>query len=553
MVFRTVIIGAGPAGLTAAYGLAKQGERARRKELAEQKGLAEQGQPARSSAPSTTQSSSQTATAPSKEWAGPVHQAIVLEQSRHVGGRSRYETYQGYTFDLGAHRFTTQIPDVQALWEELLTSDLISVAGLSRIVYRDRFFDYPPAFTNALKQIGPIDTVLGAISYLAAQVQAQLFPPLDTNTAEKTAKHWLVSHFGSHLYHLFFESYVQKILGIPATEVHSDWVDSHLVEKSLPNTMAAALSRSSGTASTVFSYPLLGPGMLWERCRTRIEMLGSKVHTRAKVVHIERTGDRIDRVIVQQQAIQRQAVQKQRIQTQASRSTAKPNPLAPNTPARREITLSVIEADQFISSLPLADLIARLDPPAPPLVRTAARQLKHRSSIMVPLIIPAAELFPDATLYIHDPNLHVGRIQNFKNWSAAMVPEQDKTCLGLEYFCTEGDHLWRMRDDELVRLACQELVALELVLDTSWAENSATAATVIRQPKSHPLLTQDYYKPLAIVQDYLSTFENLQTVGNDGLHCDRTHDHSAFSGLLAARHIIENQSQSLSVRKRMVV
>lgn len=523
MVFRTVIIGAGPAGLTAAYELAKQ------------------GQPKRSSVQPKKQLIQTTTTdlskEPAKERTGLGHQAIVLEQSRYVGGRSRYETYQGCTIDLGAHRFTTQIPDIQALWQEFLAGDLVSVAGLSRIIYRHRFFDYPLAFTNALKQIGPIDTALGTISYLAAQLQAQLAPPLDTDTVETTAKDWIVKHFGRHLYHLFFESYIQKILGIPATQVHSDWVENHLTGSSLPKAMSAALSCSSGKASTVFSYPLLGPGMLWERCRTRIEMLGSKVHTRAKVVQIERTGDRIDRVIVQ---------------TQIKSSTVKNNRLA-----SREITLSVIEGDQFISSLPLIDLIAQLDPPAPPLVRTAAKQLKYRSTITVPLILPAAELFPDTTLYIHEPDLKVGRIQNFKNWSESMVPDRDKTCLGLEYFCTEDDALWCMSDSDLIRLASQELVDLGLVSDTSCIENSTVAGTVagtvIRQAKTHALLTQDYYKPLAIVQDYLSNFENLQAVGNGGLHCDRKHDHSAFSGLLAAHRILDKQSQTQPIGKRMYV
>ncbi|MEO1447345.1 MAG: NAD(P)-binding protein, partial [Cyanobacteria bacterium J06635_11] len=249
----TVVIGAGPAGLAATYELTKQ------------------------------------------------NQAVtLLEQSDKVGGRSRYESDQGYTFDLGSHPFTTSIEAVRLLWKDLIPDDMVRVSAPAHIVYRHRFFDYPLSLTNALKHIGPIDSSRSTLSYLAAQVKSALNPAESVETAEG----WLQKRFGSHLYNLFFEPYLKKILGLSGSQVHSDWVATRLPGESLPRTMARALtcqsSTSSGSASqTAFAYPVLGPGMLWERCRTRIELAGGNVCMRSRVVQIERTGQRIDRVVVE--------------------------------------------------------------------------------------------------------------------------------------------------------------------------------------------------------------------------------------------------------------
>ncbi|MEM9089754.1 MAG: FAD-dependent oxidoreductase [Cyanobacteria bacterium P01_F01_bin.53] len=492
----TVVIGAGPAGLAAAYELTKQ------------------------------------------------NQAVtLLEQSDKVGGRSRYESDQGYTFDLGGHPFTTSIEAVRLLWNDLIPDDRVRVSAPARIVYRHRFFDYPLSLTNALKHIGPFDGTQSTLSYLAAQVQSVLNPTESVETAEG----WLQKRFGSHLYSLFFGPYLQKVLGLLGSQVHSDWVATRLPGESLPRTMGRALtcqsSASSGHASsgssskTAFDYPVLGPGMLWERCRTRIELAGGNVRVRSRVVQIERTGQRIDRVIVEK-TTGRAPVAPDSGQQIAGQQIAGQGMAEQGMAEQQQVSLSSLSGDQFISSLPLVDLILQLDPPAPPAIRRAAERLKYRALISVPILLDNASLFPSRCLYIHSPEYKVARIQNFKNWSAAMVPDASKTCLGMEYFCSEGDDLWARSNAELIHLASEELVELGLVPDRS----SIQWGKVLRVPKAYPLYDDEYYKPLAMVQDYLEGFENLQTVGCTGLHRDLKHDFSTLTGLLAAQNILTGQS-----------
>jgi protoporphyrinogen oxidase len=188
--------------------------------------------------------------------------------------------------------------------------------------------------------------------------------------------------------------------------------------------------------------------------------------------------------------------------------------------------------DYLISSMPVTALVQRLDPPPPPEVLAAASSLSYRAFIIVPLIIDRNDLFPDNWIYIHSPEVKVGRIQNFKNWSPAMVPDPEKTCLGMEYFCDEGDELWNMADTELLDLATKEVAALGLASVTEVEDG-----VVIRQPKAYPVYDRDYRQHLQVIQDYLDTFENLQTTGRNGMHRYNNQDHSMLTGLLAVRNL----------------
>lgn len=190
-----------------------------------------------------------------------------------------------------------------------------------------------------------------------------------------------------------------------------------------------------------------------------------------------------------------------------------------------------ITGEHFISSLPITALLRRLDPPAPSDVLEAASALKYRDFFIVSLMINQTDLFPDNWLYIHSPDFKVGRIQNFKNWSPAMVPDPSKTSLGMEYFCSVGDRLWSLSDQELIELASREIVELGFIEKQSLVEDGV----VIRQRKAYPVYDSDYQEHLKVLQDYLQTFENLQTVGRNGMHRYNNQDHSMVTPMLAVR------------------
>lgn len=248
-----------------------------------------------------------------------------------------------------------------------------------------------------------------------------------------------------------------------------------------------------------FDYPVLGPGMMWERCQEILEEQGSDVHLHTTVTRIERQGTRIKSITAKQ--------------------------------GDRLIQLS---GEHFVSTMPVTALLHRLDPQPPEHVMEAARGLKYRDFLIVSLIVNRDHLFPGNWIYIHSPEFKVGRIQNFKNWSAAMVPEAGKTCLGMEYFCSEGDPLWEMSDEDLIKLAGKEAIALQIGVQPGDIEDGV----VIRQRKAYPVYDGEYRKHLQVIQDYLETFENLQTVGRNGMHRYNNQDHSMLTGMLAAKNIM---------------
>lgn len=449
MNYPVVIIGGGPAGLTAAYELTKQNVR-----------------------------------------------PIVLEQSDQVGGISRTETYKGYRFDIGGHRFFTKVGEVDRLWHEILGDGFIKVPRLSRIYYQGQFYDYPLSLWNTLFNLGIGTSAVILLSYLKAKIKAKL------RTVEpETFEEWVSDRFGVRLYRIFFKTYTEKVWGIPCHKIRADWAAQRIQGMSLKRAVINALFKTQNAKSLIkeFNYPLLGPGMMWDRCQELIEQKGGTVSLNTRVTRIEREGTRIKQITVQQ----------------GNRETH-------------------IRAEHFISSMPVSALLNRLDPPPPVEVLEAARGLKYRDFLIVSLIIDRDRLFPDNWIYIHSPEFKVGRIQNFKNWSPMMVPDASKTCLGMEYFCSQGDDLWEKSDQELIELASQEAAALGIGVQIGDIEDG----TVIRQLKAYPVYDGEYRQHLQVIQDYLETFENLQTIGRNGMHRYNNQDHSMLTAILAVKNLL---------------
>ncbi|NET30812.1 MAG: NAD(P)/FAD-dependent oxidoreductase [Cyanothece sp. SIO1E1] len=423
--------------------------------------------------------------------------SVVLEKADKVGGISRTETYKGYRFDIGGHRFFTKVDEVRALWNEILAHDLIQVPRLSRIYYDGKFYDYPISLFKTLMNLGLGHSVLILISYLKAKLRKRLNPDLK----EETFEEWVINCFGERLYHIFFKTYTEKVWGIPCSQIRADWAAQRIQHMSLKRAVLNAVfgGQKAKSLITKFDYPRLGPGMMWERCQELLEAKGSSVQLNTEVVRVERQGTHITKVVVKQ--------------------------------GDRSFELT---GDHFINSMPVSALVHRLDPLPPDEILAAARGLKYRDFLIVPLIIHRDHLFPDNWLYIHSPEFRVGRIQNFKNWSPAMVPDASKTCLGMEYFCSQGDDLWEMPDSKLIQLAAQEIIKLNLGVKPDDIEDGC----VIRQHKAYPVYDGEYRQHLQVLQDYLETFENLQTVGRNGMHRYNNQDHSMLTAILAAKNIV---------------
>ncbi len=448
-----VVIGGGPAGLTAAYELQKRSGR---------------------------------------------HKPRVYEASDMVGGISRTESNNGYRFDIGGHRFFTKVKEVEDMWHEVLKDDFITVPRLSRIYYREKFFDYPLKLTNALVNIGPYESMRILLSYFKWQVRPYKM--------EESFEEWVINRFGGRLYMHFFRSYTQKVWGISPKEIRADWAAQRIKNLSLFKAVWNAISGANDTTSLIeeFQYPRLGPGMMWERTAELVEAQGGEVHLRSEVVRVNRKGSRVTSIDVKHW----------------------------HEDGRAPVTERV-EGEHFINTMALRDLIHAFDPPPPPEVVAAADKLRYRDFLIVTLVLDHADPFRDNWIYIHSPKVKVGRIQNFRAWSKEMLPDQNTASIGMEYFCQEGDGLWTMTDEDLRALASKELEQLGLA-----KASDVIGAAIIRQPKAYPVYDGEYRAALDVLEEWLLSLENFQTVGRNGLHRYNNQDHSMLSAMYAARNVL---------------
>jgi protoporphyrinogen oxidase len=448
-----VIIGAGPAGLTAAYVLSKAGV-----------------------------------------------QSIVLEKDQMVGGIARTVNYKGYYFDIGGHRFFTKVESVEKIWKEVLAENLLRRNRLSRIYYNKKFFYYPLRPLNALLGLGIWNSILIFFSYLTSQ----LFPSKE----EETFEQWVSNRFGKRLFRIFFKTYTEKVWGIPCKEISADWAGQRVKGLSLITALKNAILKNHGsqkdkkkvikTLIDEFDYPKFGPGMMWQAMVESIKKNGSQVCLGKGVEGIRWSGNKVEALEVKQNG-----------------------------------QIELIHSTDFISSMPIREALQKFKPKVPKEVLEAGNNLKYRDFLTVALIINKPTIFPDTWVYIHDPEVKVGRIQNFKNWSPFMVPDSNKTCLGLEYFCFEGDDLWNTPDDKLIELGKKELESLGLV-----NKNDVEDGTVVRMPKAYPIYDSTYQKSLDVVRQFLNSFDNFQLVGRNGMHKYNNQDHSMLTAMLSAENIL---------------
>ena len=426
---------------------------------------------------------------------------VVEADDIHVGGISRTEQYKGFRFDIGGHRFFTKSDDVRKLWHEILPEDQwLRVQRMSRIFYRGRFFDYPLKAGDALRKLGIVESVLCVLSYL----RAKAFPRKQVTNFED----WIVNHFGVRLYRIFFKTYTEKVWGRPCTEISADWAAQRIkglsllaaIRNALPRRAVGADDTVIKTLIEVFEYPREGPGQMWQYAAAQVEAAGNPVMMGTRVVEVHHADGQVTGVVTE------------------------------DAHGRRRI-----DGSDYVATIPLGELVTIMDPVAPAEVMTAARALEYRDYLTVVLVVDRAEVFPDNWIYIHEPDVALGRIQNYKNWSPYMVPDQSQTALGLEYFTTRGDQdLWEMDDEALIALGIRESSSIGLV-DASEVRDG----TVVRMPKAYPVYDEHYKANVATVREWLDEVAgNLQTVGRNGMHKYNNQDHSMLAALLAARNVL---------------
>ena len=311
----------------------------------------------------------------------------------------------------------------------------------------------------------------------------------------ETFEQWVCARFGRRLYELFFAAYTEKVWGVPGSEIRAEWAAQRIRTLSFWRVVRAALLKDGGDVHSLieqFHYPRLGPGQMWEAMSAEIVGAGGELRLGARVSRLELRDGRV---------------------------------VAVHGGGER------VECENVISSLPLRDVVAIADPPAPQHVRAAASGLRYRDFLTVALVVRGDDLFPDNWIYIHDPDVRVGRIQNFRAWSEAMVPDAARTCVGLEYFCFENDELWNATDDELIAQATRELERIGLA-----PASRVESGYVVRVPKAYPIYDAEYDERVRTVREWLDGIENLQQIGRNGLHRYNNSDHSMLTALRAVEN-----------------
>ena len=447
-----VIIGAGPAGLTAAFELTRAGR-----------------------------------------------SVSVLEKDGIVGGISRTEVYKGYRYDIGGHRFFSKSKLVNDWWEAMLSDELLTRPRLSRIFFAGKFFDYPLRAMNAVFGLGILEATRCVVSYALARC----FPIAE----ERHFEHWVSNRFGKRLYSIFFKTYTEKVWGIPCTELSADWAAQRIKNLNLFVAIRNAMignfrNRGEVVTSLIeeFKYPRLGPGQMWERVAEHLEVAGAPVRMQQRVTRVRHGDGQVQAVFALDE-----------------------------TGVEREF-----RGASFLSTMPLGELLRAFEPAPPQEVLDAANALRYRDFLTVGLIIDQPARFDDNWIYIHSPDVKVGRIQNFAAWSPHMVPDEGRSSLGLEYFVQEGDELWSASDEVLIARATREMHQLGLV-----APEKVVDGCVIRMPKAYPVYDDHYGDHVATMRSYLEqAAPNMQLLGRNGQHRYNNQDHSMLTAIYAVRNIL---------------
>ena len=450
---KIAVVGAGPAGLTAAYKIAQSG-----------------------------------------------HDVTLFEASGAVGGMAKSFDLWGQIVDLGPHRFFSSDPRVNGLWLDVIGHDYSMISRLTRIYYRKTFFDYPLKAFNALKGLGVLEATLCVFSY----GKSRLFPEKDESTFEA----WVSNRFGKRLFGIFFKSYSEKLWGISCKELDADFAAQRIKKLSLYEAIKSAVFGGGSKHKTLvdeFAYPNQGAGAVYDKMAEKYMYLGGKLLLNTPVQAITTAEDSCDG-------------------------------------ERTKVILedgTIFEFDHVISSMPITQLIERMD--APKEIKVCARNLKFRNTLLVFLKVDSSmSPFPDQWIYVHSPDLDTGRITNFRIWVPSINRGQKETILCLEYWCYDEDNVWRSAPEQLIEKAISEAYRTKLVPNGSISDGK-----VIKVPKCYPVYETGYRNNLDPVESFLSTKNGLSVIGRYGAFKYNNQDHSILMGLLAADNIVNGSQHNL--------
>ena len=473
---------------------------------------------------------------------------IVIEAGTQAGGLSRTICYKGNRMDIGGHRFFSKSDRVMQWWLDLMpveagatrdgelryqgqqrslpiggsanpaTDDLVMLVRQrkSRIYFMRRFFDYPIRLTpDTLQKMGPLHTLKAGVSYMCSAL-----PP---RRDERTLEDFLINRFGRELYETFFRSYTEKVWGVPCTEISAEWgaqrikglslrgVVTHFLAKAFNGNTRNDIAQKQTQTSLIekFLYPKLGPGQLWEHAADLVCRDGGEIHY----------GIQIDRICADMGRV----VSVEGVDA-----------------AGRRVSFA---GDYFFSTMPVRELIRALSSPVPSEVREVSEGLVYRDFITVGLLVsrlkltePDGSLLKDNWIYVQEPDVLVGRLQIFNNWSPWLVGDEEKIWIGLEYFCNDTDAIWKLSDEKMTRLAASEIAKIGII-----NPEDVEDAHVVRVPKTYPAYFGTYDR-FDVIRKYVDQFENLYLIGRNGMHKYNNQDHSMLTAMTAVENIVNGIS-----------
>ncbi len=412
----------------------------------------------------------------------------LIEQNQHVGGLCTSIDHEGFVLDLGPHFFTHEAPPpVVALWREVLGDEYLSFPNVTRMYWRGRFFDYPPAPTRILRSLGPAESLRIAASYFEAQLRSGTH----RNYAEQS-----VARFGAYFHQQCVAPYIEKLWGVPCEQISAEWQPGRVYGTSV----VALLQRwLQPQPPSLVHYPKYGTRQLYQGIADKIRSAGGTIQLGAQVKKIRHEAGVVHTVEV----------------------------------GFGDQVHEYPAGQGLISSIPLPVLLRILEPAAPDSVVQASERLRLRSTVLVYLVLDGDQLFPDQCLYVMDPNLPVGRIANFANWSPFTRPNRN-SAVCCEFWCNQGDATWGAPENELVRKAYQSLVTMGVA-----GGARVVSHHVLRAPKTHPLKELNHAATMAEISGYLSGLRNLQVVGRYGSFRYQDMHVSLLAGIEGAEAVLQ--------------
>lgn len=469
---------------------------------------------------------------------------IVLESSHTVGGLSRTVVYNGNRMDIGGHRFFSKSDRVMQWWLDMMPIEggadepgclaykgrlreippshevadpriqdrvMLVRPRKSRIYFRRRFFDYPIQLTTAtIFKMGILRTVRCGFSYL--------WSALRPRRPERTLEDFLINRFGKQLYLMFYKSYSEKVWGVPCSEISAEWgaqrvkglslksVAMHYLKGIVRSRDSESVAQRKSETSLIekFLYPKLGPGQLWEHVADLIRQQGGEIHFGVSVDRIHADGDKI--------------VSVEAVNESGERVT--------------------YFGDYFLSTMPIRNLVSAMDN-VPTQVSAVSEALRYRDFIVVGLLVKKLAVtesdgapLKDNWIYIQEPGVKAGRLQIFNNWSPWLVSRPDRAWIGLEYFCNESDPIWRLSDNAMAALAAEEAARIGII-----RAEDVEDVHVERVPKAYPAYTGSYSQ-FDVIRNFTDSFANLFLVGRNGMHKYNNQDHSMLTAMTAVENIV---------------